>query len=285
MRKITLILVVIGMVLSLGSISGYAVSLQNGLGGPADFGVDYLDRNDDGSTGLIALGSVFASGLNFYGTTYTGAYFNNNGNITFGSALGTYTPYSLVGATGNPIIAAYFGDVDTRGGVVTPTPGGTSTGSNLLWYNLDTTNKVLTLSWDDVGYYGSHTDKLNAFQLALIDRSLGNNPGDFDIKFTYEALQWTTGDASGGSGGLGGVVSRAGWNSGNGTDYAELSQSGDQSAMLGLTGASNVGTPGVFLFEVRSGHVVPTNPIPEPGTMMLLGTGLVGLVGLRKKRS
>lgn len=147
-----------------------AVPLINGLGGSADFGENYLYRNDDSYTGFLDLTSIFPSGLNFFGTTYTGLYLNNNGNITFNWALSTYTPYALTGPTGNPIIAPYFADVDTRGGAVAPTSGGTSTGSNLLYWDLDAAADTFTATWDDVGYYSYHTDKLNAFQLQLTNR-------------------------------------------------------------------------------------------------------------------
>jgi hypothetical protein len=133
---------------------------------------------------------------------------------------------------------------------VTPTPGGTSTGSNLLWYDLDPTTKTFTATWDDVGYYNTHTNKLNAFQLSIqeIDAQ-----GDFNITFRYEAVNWVTGDASGGSNGLGGTVAHAGYSAGDGTHFFELSQSGNQSGMLGLASASNVGVPGTFVFQVLNG--------------------------------
>jgi hypothetical protein len=223
-----------------------ATSLVNGLGGSAGFGEDYLGRNDDGYTNLIPLYAVAPDGFNLFGHVYTGLYVNNNGSVTFQSGLYSYTPTAITGNTSNPIIAPFWADVDTRGGPVTPTPGGTSTGSNLLWYDLDGADHTFTATWDDVGYYGSHTDKLNAFQLQLIGvpDSHGNYSGDFDIVFRYETLNWVTGDASGGSDGLGGEVARAGYSSGNGVNYFELPQSGNHAGMLDLTSSSNVGIPG-----------------------------------------
>ena len=230
-------------------------ALINGLGGPAGFGEGVLSPNDDGSTGLIDISSVFPTGMNFFGTTYNGFYINNNGNITFAAPLGTFTPFSLTGATNNPMIAPFFADVDTRGAHdLTPTPGGTSTGSNEVYYDLDPENGRITITWDDVGYYGGHTDKLDAFQLVIQNTGDGN----FAFEFRYENIDWTTGDASGGSGGLGGTVARAGWNSGDGSDFFELPQSGNQDAMLGLETTSNPGTDpdGNWVFNVVGGQVV-----------------------------
>ena len=229
-------------------------SLVNDLGGSAGFGEFSLPRNDDGSTSFIDLTPIFgAQGVNYFGHYYTGFWLNNNGSVTFNAATSSFTPSSITGSTSNPIIAAFWADIDTRGGEVTATPGGTSTGSNLLWYDLDAVTHTFTATWDDVGYYGSHTNKLNAFQLSIHEI---NAQGDFDIIFRYENIDWTTGDASDGSNGLGGTPARAGYSAGNGTDYFELPQSGNQAALLALESSSNVGTPGTFVFSVRNG--VPT---------------------------
>ena len=125
--------------------------------------------------------------------------------ITFGGSLSTFTPQGL---TGSPlrIIAPYWADVDTRG------PGG-----QLVTYGLDTVNghRAFGVNWVNVGYYSSHDDKLNSFQLVLVER-LDIGPGNFDIEFNYERILWETGDASGGSGGLGGTSASAGYSNGSG---------------------------------------------------------------------
>lgn len=229
-------------------------TLVGNLGGAAGFGEFSLPRNDDGSTGFIDLTPIFgAQGVNFFGHYYTGFYLNNNGSVTFNAATSSFTPSSITGSTSNPIIAAYWADIDTRGGAVSPTPGGTSTGTNLLWYDLDPVTHTFTATWDDVGYYNSQTNKLNAFQLSIHQI---NADGDFDITFRYENIDWTTGSSSGGSNGLGGTPARAGYSAGNGVDYFELPQSGNQAALLALESTSNVGIPGTFVFSVRNG--VPT---------------------------
>ena len=238
---------------------GAGNAIVNGLStGTPGFGEQYLWRNDDGSTSAIDITPVFGGqGLNFFGRSYTQLYVNNNGNITFGSPLSAYTP-SQIGLGGLAIIAPFWADVDTRAGVGAVTPGGNSQGTNLVYYDLDTENGVFTATWDDVGYYRYGMDKLNAVQLQLISRAAG----DFDIVFRYEAVNWTAGDASGGSFGLGGTPARAGYSAGNGNPqhYYEIPGSGNQAAMLALDEVEgNTGRIGVHVFHVRSGEPVADN--------------------------
>jgi hypothetical protein len=225
--------------------------LINGLGGTAGFGENILDRNDDGSTGFIDVTSVFESGLNFFGTTYNGFYLNNNGNITFTSPLSTFTPFALTGDTGVPIIAAFFTDIDTRAGVLTTSSGGNSTGSNLVYWDIDSANNQVTLTWDDVGEFPSGRTP-NAFQLLLKD--LG--AGDFSVEFRYEDIQWYYGNA------------RAGYSAANGVNFFELSQSGS-SAMLDLELTSNINQAGTYTFFVVNGtpNQQPTNIVLSTTTI------------------
>jgi len=226
--------------------------LINGLGGSAGFGENNLGANDDGSVTNIDLVPIFgAQGLDFFGTNYTSLSINNNGNITFGSSgLGAYTPFGLQ-SSNYAMIAPFFADVDTRGGATTVTAGGTSTGSNLVWYDLDSTNETLTITWDDVGYYQSSINKLNAFQLRLI--GIGN--GKFNIEFRYEDINWVTGSStsSGGTDGLGGIVARAGYSAGDGLSWYEFDQAGDQTSMLDLESTiGNTGVAGLYRYSLRS---------------------------------
>ncbi|GAW34785.1 bifunctional hemolysin/adenylate cyclase precursor [Roseovarius sp. A-2] len=229
--------------------------LLRGLGGDFGFGEDFLDRNDDGSTTQIDITPIFEDGLNFFGTVYSGLWINNNGSVTFVNSRSTFTPDVITGVSNNPEITPFFADVDTRGGEVAPTPGGNSQGSNLVHWDFNTLGDQLIVTWDDVGYFGSRTDLLNAFQLILTDR--GN--GDFDIQFRYEDVNWTTGNASGGANGLGGTVARAGFTAGTGEEgeFFELPQSGSQDDMLSLDAIpGNSGLTGIWEFSVRNGGVV-----------------------------
>ena len=167
------------------------------------FNANSTARNDDGSSAEVALGFE----VNFFGERFTTAYVNTNGNITFGGSLSTFTPQGL---TGSPlrIIAPFWADVDTR-----------AAGSALVTHGNDTVDghRAFGVNWVNVGYYGNHDDKLNSFQLVLIER-LDIGPGNFDIEFNYDRILWETGDASGGSGGLGGTSASAGYSNGSGKE-------------------------------------------------------------------
>jgi hypothetical protein len=245
----------------------------------AGFNATVLPGNDDGSTGLVSIGF----NVNFFGPTYSQLYVNNNGNVTFTTALSTFTPFGLTGATSIPIIASFFGDVDTR-----------PLGSALTLYGTGTVDghAAFGVTWDGVGYYGLHTDKLNKFQLLLIDRS-DTGVGNFDIEFNYDQIQWETGDASGGSGGVGGQSARIGYSNGSGTpgSFFELPGSGVNGAFLDSNLATgliynSLGTTvdGRYIFNARAGSVVPADPVPEPGSLTLLGLSALGIACYARRR-
>jgi hypothetical protein len=58
---------------------------QRGSGGSVrpGFNANFLPANDDSSTGLVPIGFT----ANFFGQSYSGLFVNNNGNVTFDSAL------------------------------------------------------------------------------------------------------------------------------------------------------------------------------------------------------
>ncbi len=70
------------------------VVVTTGGGSAANVG-DPSGRNNDGFRGPINLGFS----LNFFGTTYTQFFINNNGNISFGSGISAYVPNGPTGAT------------------------------------------------------------------------------------------------------------------------------------------------------------------------------------------
>ncbi len=224
---------------------GHSVELLNNLGGDSGYGQLAMGRNDDGSSARIDITSVFPQGVNFFDGIYSSVYINTNGNITFNAPLSTYTPSPFPIAS-RPTIAPYWGDVDTRAGV-TNEPY-----ANNVYYAFPD-NNTMVVTWHNVGYYSFRTNKLNDFQLVLINQSQTGD-GNFDVEFRYNRLEWTTGNASGGSNGLGGTPAQIGFDAGDRQNYYAHPDS-RTAAILDMVNTSNVGIPGVWRFEIREGEV------------------------------
>jgi len=179
--------------------------------GPAA-AADPLARNDDdylqlgtGAIGVLPQAPALPFTFNLYGQNFTGnqVWINNNGNLSFGAGFTTFT------ASGFPsnsfkMVAPFWGDVDTR-----------NVASGVVYYKQTANTMIVT--WDNVGYYNSHADLTNTFQVAISDGTnpamgLGNN-----VCFSYDTMNWTTGDASGGVGGFGGTDATVGVNAGDGS--------------------------------------------------------------------
>ena len=161
-------------------------------------------RNDDMNSPAINLPFSFC----LFGLTMNSVYINNNGNISFVTPYNTFTANGFPDAT-HAMIAPFWGDVDTR-----------DTLSGLVYYKVTPT--ALIVKWEHVGYYGLHTDKLNTFQLIITDGndpliSVGNNTA-----ICFGDMQWTTGDASQGINGFGGIPATVGANRGDGINYIQF---------------------------------------------------------------
>lgn len=269
-----------GLILSaFTALVATAAPAQAGFLSPG-FNSNTLPANDDGSTGLVNIGF----GINYFGTTYNNLFVNNNGNVTFTAPLGTFTPFGLTGAGIPPIIAAFFADVDTRGA-----------GSGLTKYGNGAFGgrNAFGVTWEDVGYFNSQTNKLNTFQLLIVDRA-DTGTGNFDIVLNYAKIQWETGGASGGSNGLGGSPARVGFSNGSGvpgTNF-ELAGSGVSGAFLdnGPAGTrlidNRIGSQqsGQYIFGARNGQLPTAGGVtaPLPPTALLLLAALPAL-GLRRR--
>jgi hypothetical protein len=242
-----------------------------------------LPPNDDDSTGAISLGIGGASGINFFGNSFTDVFVNNNGNLTFGGPLSQFTPNGLATGVGLPIIAPFFADVDTRGSVSLPVMYGNAVVNG---------RNAFVANYINVGYFDSHDDKLNSFQAILTDRS-DTGSGNFDIEFNYNQIFWETGDASQGVNGLGGISAAVGYSNGLSLTnvFFQLPGSlvngalldGGPNSLVGNT-LGGSGVLGRYDFQVRNGTVVPPpTAIPEPISMALAGAGLIAL-GIFRRR-
>lgn len=244
---------------------------------------DYvLLRNDDGSTPQVPIGFP----INLFGTVWNNCYINNNGNVTFDGPKIDFTPDPLQ-VIGFPIVAPFWADVDTR-----------ASGSSEVTYsyNVEQVNgrSAFGANWKSVGYFNINDDRLNSFQLILIDRAdTGTN--NFDIEFNYDIILWESGDhfTSGGIDGYGGKPARAGLSNGS-NQTIELQYSAQTLLQLdsnpntevpnfttGLIYRSRNSTvPGRFVFQVRAGQVLGAlsvnagldQPIPGATTTTLNGS-------------
>lgn len=168
---------------------------------PRDGSYTEIGRNDDGSFGPITLPFTFS----FCGTSYNHVWINTNGNLTFTGPLSTFTPSGFPIST--PMVAPFWADVDTRCG-------------GAIYYKLAGDHMIVT--WDAVGFYFINCSLLNTFQVIISDGSATLPGGGNNVQFRYGDMQWTTGDASGGSGGFGGAPATVGFNAGDAVNYEQV---------------------------------------------------------------
>ncbi len=226
-----------------------------------------IPANDDGSSPRVSLPFT----INFFGRIRSGCFVNNNGNLTFDAALATFTPFGLE-RTQREIIAAFFADVDTR-----------NAASRLVTYGEDTVDgrKAFGVNYIDVGYFNTHADKRNSFQIVLIDRS-DTGAGNFDVEFNYETIQWEAGDASDGVGGLGGTPAAVGWSNGSGDAGTSFELAGSMARGQFLDSGPralayrrlNSPVVGRYLFRARNGMLSPGLGITSSN---ILPKGVVGI--------
>ena len=223
------------ILLTASGATSFASPINNDLA----FQANTLGRVDDISSGAVPLGFS----VNYFGTTYTNAYVNNNGYITFGGPFNSYEPARLTGTSvTTPIIAPYWADVDTSqaGGVVTY---GTGTVNG---------NAAFGVNWFDVDYWPSSTthSNRNTFQVLLLSRP-ETGTGNFDIYYNYGSIQWDQGGASSN-------CAVAGYSAGTGAPRTSAQINGSLVCRSFINGGPNAlatntnnGTPGQFFFGIR----------------------------------
>jgi hypothetical protein len=202
--------------------------------------------NDDSSISNISIGFT----ANFWDASeFNKLIINNNGNVTVNDPVGEYTPFDFT-TTGDVMIAPFLADVDTRAG-------------DVVTYGTTTVNghPAFCVNWVDVGYYQTHVDKTNSFQLVLISRPDTGDAGNFDMEFNYDRISWETGDASDGQNGFGGTSAEVGFANGDGDPSHYLIREGSfvNGALLDggpnalIAGMQNSGGQlGRYVFPVRN---------------------------------
>ena len=193
--------------------------------------------NDDGSTGSISIPFNFC----LYGTNYTNLFINNNGNVSFGTSYSTFSSSPFPSAS-YVMVAPFWGDVDTRG-------------AGTVKYKITPT--AMYVNWEGVGYYSMAVDKLNSFQLIITDGSDPVLPPGNNIAFCYGDMQWTTGSASSGVNGFGGIPATVGVNKGDGVNFIQIGRFDQPGAAYDGGGGANDGISWLdnqsFFFNACSG--------------------------------
>ncbi len=231
-------------------------TMNSGLGGAAGYGENTyssatksLGNNDDGSV-QIDVTSVFGSGINFFGETYTNIFINSNGAITFGAADNDYDQTGADDFT-VPALLPFYSDISIDNG-------------GEIYWDIDPLNGQITITWDGVSPYSGSGS--NSFQVVLTDA--GN--GEMDVEFIYGDIQW--GDS-------GGNPAYIGLTNGGGTDL-ELEFSGNSASILGYENNDfdNGDPAGTFTFSTTDG--VPDFLMVEGGSGDdVIGLGFVDAAG------
>ncbi len=239
----------------------------------AGFNGNALPAGDDISSADTVGAVNIGFNANFFGTSYTQLFVNNNGNVTFNGPLAAFTPIALTTATGVPIIAPFFADVDT-------------TNTAAVTYGTGTVNghPAFGVNYPDVACYNfqSTTTQKNIFQVILIDRS-DTGAGNFDIEYNYDKIQWEAGEFSGGSPAcLGGDSARIGFSKGTGAagTFFEFNGSGVNSAFLDsntktglIYNSAGLGSPtGRYVYAVRNGNPMVPQAINNKFAAPVLST-------------
>ena len=189
-----------------------------------------------------------------------------------------------------------------------------SPSANGVWWHVDAAGRRVIVTWDQVGYFDCRVDKRMSFQLVLtaVPDSACASAGDFDVEFRFNRCEWNTGDASGGEGGLapgtvdgrrtvacttlpilgetcpgdptapcvGGMCTvdatpaQSGFDAGDSANWVEIPGSRSDRIHTILCTDSNVGMPGIWRFQIRSGSVL----CPDAGGAC--DTGGVGVCGI-----
>jgi gliding motility-associated-like protein len=208
-----LLLVLIGSPLSSVAQGGFPCEIDTSDTYSQGFpGAPYFDDAPDFNLFPNGFEVVLPFSFCFYDVSYNSFFLNNNGNITFGEQWTTFTASGFPDANVPPMIAPFWGDVDT---------GDDNNPLGDIRYEIFPNYAIVR--WDSVNVYpNADPNQRNTFQLIISDGTGSILPGLANVGFIYGDMQWTTGTASGGIGGFGGIPATVGVNRGDGFDYIQL---------------------------------------------------------------
>jgi len=204
------------------------------------------------------------------------------GSLTQATMLTFNLDTEFSGATApagsTPWLTATFNDGGGTGSVTLTMQATNLTGTEFIsgWYfNLDPIYNPASISLS-----ATNTSALTGWSAtAGTDCCKADGDGNFDIQFSFLNNDFTAGESASYLISLAGItansfdfLSASGGNSPNGLKTAAHIQS------IGPTGANSG-----WITGGGGGTPPETPPVPEPSTFLLLGGGLLGLYGLRKR--
>lgn len=249
----------------LGAVLGFSALTANAALYTTNFGslVPGYAANDDNTFSAVTLPFT----INYFGTTYSSIFVNNNGNATFGAGTSSFTPSPLNTQTTHPMIAPYWTDLDSRsdplGAIVA------STGGSGVYFSTVSPDEVV-MTWDRLGYFSTNYSGRAQFQLVLRDPTSVIPTGEGMIGFFYGGV---TGDND---------VHSVTVGFGDGSSNINT---GEISLFSGLSSAVSASVNDQHFWFGLSGQGAPEptpNGVPEPCTLLLFGIGLVGMAAFKR---
>uniref|UniRef100_A0A914CP32 Uncharacterized protein n=1 Tax=Acrobeloides nanus TaxID=290746 RepID=A0A914CP32_9BILA len=227
-----------------------------------------MTRSDDNSSSTITPSINFP----FFGVNYSAFWVNVNGGISFRTPISTFTPScQLLNATYS-MVAPFWADVDIS--MTGEIYYRQSTDTSLLikaqneithaFTNLTSINIswVFIVTWYNVTYYPDNLPDYYYRKRDTFQAILATNGAQAFAIFYYNNITWTTGDASGGTNGLGGTPAFAGFDAGDGVHRYVITGSCN-SSIINLASETNIGKPGVWVFQIDD-YTIITPPPPSP---------------------